>query len=176
MGTPKRARSIVERMNPTRFGLPGWVEDAIFNAFDKCGNCPHRIKCYTRLLGKRQDKIVASYKHFYDCEGECSKPVVEAGGVARLAAEQVRYCVLSCDKTDICIAHVLRTALPMLGPLTSPDRLEHIVRLRRCCACPQFESCLELVLVGLRRNRITQLLLPVGRMWRDCKCYRGGGP
>jgi hypothetical protein len=135
MGGEVRAELMSEKL-----GKDSWTKRLLKYVFARCGNCPRRLICWSRLF-RDKARLAVEYRNAFDCEGNIptNNPVGSFDAVQTIAL--MENCA-GCDKLDTCVKDVIQSGeFPALVAATGTDLKKHEATIKKCAACPSRLPC-----------------------------------
>lgn len=132
-------------------------------AFDKCGNCVHRMRCANELLEtggvKNPIKFVAE-----DMIKECPRNKYSGLGIIpREVGSFVNGECGRCDKLDICLGYVLQQC-----KIEGSEKEHALKRLGACAKCPDLSNCIHHYMQELKISNFSLMKKAFVMKFRNC--------
>jgi hypothetical protein len=156
MGDTQRAQNLSNKFTNRT------MQAVALYAFDKCGNCVHRMKCANDLLAT--GGVQKPIKFVVDgMIKECPKKKYNGVGIIpREVGGFLNGHCSKCDKIDICIGYVVQNA-------EIKDDLEGAKnRLKECSACPDLPNCIQYYMQELKISKFGLMKKAFVMKFRNC--------
>jgi len=145
MGSKQRAAELSQKL---AVSLP--FRKILRYILDKCGNCPFRVGCWSKLFSDI-GHVIEGYRGVFNCDGHCVFDGRETPD-GRQAVMLLNICA-NCEYLRTCISSILNSReFVGLAEATSDNVELHIAVVKRCSVCKDNIRCWSGILKALGIN------------------------